>query len=177
MKALRTSVLASFVMVVAAALPAAAQSSRAEAGIKELNRKVPAGTQACSLITRADVMKATGQDPYQDPEPAGQGGWICNVGTAELKVYSGPKSSDAWESTLKSFKADKEPRTPASSFGPGAYFMMIHGEKRGAPNVALLVTKKGEQTLVLSVDARRGQPAESAKPAAESLMKSVLSRL
>ena len=161
----------------AALEPVAAQSSRAEAGMKELDRKAPAGTKACSLITRADVTRATGQDPYQDPEPYGQGGWICNVGTAELKVYSGPKAMQAWESTLKSFKADKEPRTPAPAFGPGAYLMYIHGEKRSAPNVALLVAKKGEQTLVLSVDARSGKPAESARPAVEALMKAVLSRL
>lgn len=160
-----------------AAMTAAAQSSRAEAGMKELNRKAPVGTQACSLVTRADVTQATGQDPYQDPEPYGQGGWICNVGTAELKVYAGPKSTQAWESTLKSFKADKEPRMPAPAFGPGAYFILVHGEKRGAPNVAVLVAKKGEQLLVLSVDARSGKPAESAKPAVEALMKKVLSRL
>ena len=72
--------------------PAAAQTPREQAG-KELARKVPAGSvQACSLLTRADVKKATGRDPYVDPEPAGQGGWICNVGIGELKVYSGPKS-------------------------------------------------------------------------------------
>lgn len=69
--------------------PAAAQTPRAQAE-KELARRVPAGSvQACSLIARADVKKATGIDPYVDAEPAGQGGWICSIGTTELKVYSG----------------------------------------------------------------------------------------
>ena len=96
-----------------ALVPAAAQTPREQAE-KELARKVPAGSvQACSLITRADVKQATGRDPYVDPEPAGQGGWICNVGIGELKVYSGPKSWEAWESTLKAFKKDQAPQTPA----------------------------------------------------------------
>ena len=84
-----------------ALIPATAQTPRAQSE-KELSRKAPVdGVQACSLITRADLTKATGGDPYVDPEPAGQGGWICNVGIGELKVYSGPKSWEAWESTLK----------------------------------------------------------------------------
>lgn len=53
-----------------ALVPAAAQTPREQAE-KELARKMPAGSvQACSLITRADVKKATGEDPFVDPEPA-----------------------------------------------------------------------------------------------------------
>lgn len=82
--------------------PAEAQTPREQAG-KELARKVPAGNvQACALITRADVNKATGRDPYVDAEPAGQGGWICSIGIAELKVYSGPKSWESMRPALES---------------------------------------------------------------------------
>jgi len=95
-------------------LPGRAIAASQKQAEKEPARKVPSGSvRACSLITRADVEKATGQDPYVDPEPAGNGGWICNVGIGELKVYSGPKSWEALESTLKGFKRDNEPRTPA----------------------------------------------------------------
>ncbi|HEU0199322.1 MAG TPA: hypothetical protein VFR86_02705 [Burkholderiaceae bacterium] len=84
-----------------------AQTPREQAG-KELARTVPAGSvRACSLITRDDVKKATGSDPFVDPEPAGQGGWICNVGVGELKVYSGPNSWEAWESTLRGALAQR----------------------------------------------------------------------
>ena len=77
-------------VLVLALTHATAQAPRAQAE-KELARKVPAGgVQACALLTRADVMKATGRDPLVDPEPSGQGGWICNVGSGELKVYSVP---------------------------------------------------------------------------------------
>lgn len=158
-------------------VPAAAQLPRAQAE-KELARKVPAGSvQACSLITRADVKNATGRDPYVDAESAGQGGWICNIGTTELKVYSGPKSWDAWEATLKGFKKDKEPKTPAPAFGERAYFLYPKPDNAYQGNVAFLVAQAGDRTLALSVDAPEGKPAESMRPALESLMKLILSRL
>ena len=160
-----------------ALVQAMAQTPR-EQGQKELARKVPPGSvQACSLITRADVKKATGQDPYGDPEPAGQGGWICSIGSGELKVYSGPKSWEAWESTLKGFKKDKEPQTPASGFGERAYFMYPKPDNEYQGNVALLVAKSGNHTVVLSLDAPKGKSAESMRPALESLMKLILARL
>ena len=156
---------------------AAAQSPKEQAK-KELAQKGPAGSvQACSLITRADVTKATGLDPFVDPEPAGQGGWICNVGIGELKVYSGPKSWEAWESTLKGFKKDKEPQTPTPGFGERAYFFYPKPDNEYQGNVAFLVAKSGSYTVALSLDAPKGKPAESMRPALESLMKKILARL
>ena len=154
-----------------------AQTPRAQAE-KELARKVPADSvRACSLVTRADVQKATGRDPYVDPEPAGQSGWICNVGVGELKVYSGPQSWEAWESTLKGFKKDKEPRTPAPAFGARAYFLYPKPDNKDQGNVGFLIAGSGSHTLALSLDAEAGKPAESVRPAHESLMKSILARL
>jgi len=160
-----------------AIVPAAAQTARQQAE-KELARTTPAGSvQACSLITRAEVKKATGRDPYVDPEPAGQGGWICNVGVCELKVYSGPRSWEAWESTLKGFKKENEPQTPAPGFGERAYFIYPKPDNKFQSNVAFLVAKSGNHTLALSLDAAEGKPAETMRPALESLMKVILSRL
>jgi len=154
-----------------------AQTPRQQAE-QELARKAPnAGLQACSLITRADVQKATGRDPFVDAESAGQGGWMCNVGIGELKVYSGPESWETWESTLKRFKMDKEPRTPASGFGERAYFLYPKPANKFQDNAGVLVTKSGNHTLVLSLDAPKGTPAESMRPALESLMKTILARL
>ena len=160
-----------------AATPALAQTPRQQAE-KELARNVPSGNvQACSLIARADVKKATGSDPFVDPEPAGQGGWICNVGSGELKLYSGPKSWEAWESTLRGFKQDKEPQTPAPGFGERAYFLYPKADNAHQGNVAFLVVKSGNYTLALSLDAPDGKPAQAMRPALESLMKSALARL
>jgi len=145
---------------------------------KELTRPAPnAGLEACSLITRADVKNATGRDPFVDPESAGQGGWMCNVGVGELKVYSGAKSWETWESTLKSFTLDKEPRTPVSGFGDQAYFLYPKPANKYQSNVAVLVSRSGNHTLVLSLDAPDGKPAESMRPALETLMKTILARV
>ena len=159
------------------AMPADAQT-RSQQAEKELARKVPAGSvQACSLITRADVKAATGRDPLREPESAGQGGWICSVGSFELKVYSGANSWEAWESTLKNFKKDKEPRTPAPAFGGRAYFLFLKPDNASRDAAAVLVAQSGDRTVVLSIDAEPGQAAEATRPALESLMKAVLARL
>jgi len=156
-----------------AGVDAETQRQQAE---KELQREAPnAGLEACSLITRADVKAATGRDPFVDPESVGQGGWMCNVGSGELKVYSGPKASETWESTLKSFKMDKEPRTPAPGFGGQSYFLYPKPAHKSQDNVAVLVANN--HMLVLSLDAPDGKPAESMRPALESLMKTILTRL
>lgn len=155
--------------------PLSAQTARQTAE-KELAKK-PTGTlPACSLITRADVTKATGRDPLVDPEQAGNGGWLCNIGVGELKVYSGPNSWDAWESTRKAFKKEKEPTTPASGFGEKAYFFYPSPDNPDQGDVAFLVAKQGNHTFALSLDAPAKKPASSMRPALESLMKTVLSR-
>jgi hypothetical protein len=165
-------------LVLSLVLAPAHGQTAAQQAEKELARKVPAGSvQACSLITRQDVQKATGRNPYADPEPAGQGGWICNVGNTELKVYSGPRSAEALESTLKGFKLEKEPRIPAAGFGDGAYFMYPKPINKYQGNVGFLVARSGERILVLSTEAPQGQSAESVRPALESLMKLAVGRL
>jgi len=157
--------------------PAGAQTARQQAE-KELAKKPQAGgVQACTLITRADVTKATGSDPLVDPEQAGQGGWLCNVGVGELKVYSGANSWESWESTRKAFKKEQEPTTPAPAFGERAYFFYPTPDNQYQGNVAFLVVNRGNYTLALSLDAPRGKPASSMRPALETLMKTALTRL
>lgn len=161
----------------AGAAPALAQTAR-DVAEKELARKPPPGSvQACSLITRADVQKATGRNPYADPEPAGQGGWICSVGIVELKVYSGANSLETWESTVKKFKMDKDPRKPAAAFGDGAYFLYQQPRNSSQDNTLMLVARSGLHTVVLSLDPVAGQPADSVRAPLETLMKLVLARL
>ena len=157
--------------------PALAQTAQAQAQ-KELARAVPAGSvQACSLITRADVNKATGRDPYVDPESAGQGGWICNVGTAELKVYSGPNSWDAWESTLKGFKKDKEPKTPAPELWRACVLPLPEAGERVSVECRVPGCGVGQSHARAVARRARGQAGQSMRPALESLMKTILARL
>lgn len=146
-------------------------------GVAELPNAAAAGAvQACSLINRDDVRQATGADPFVDPESAA-GGAICNVGTGELKLYAGPDSWQAWETTRKSFQQDKVPTTPVSGLGKRAYVFYPTPRNSYQGNVAFLVVESGDYTLALSLDAPEGKPAESMRPALESLMKVVLARL
>lgn len=158
-------------------LPAVAQTPRQHAE-RELAREVPTGSvEACSLITRDEIEKATGPDPFMDLESAGQGGWICNFVSGELKVYSGPESWEAWQSTLKGFKKEKEPTTPAPNFGERAYFLYLKPDNAYQDHVDFLVVESDNHTIVLSLDVPQGKPADSMRPALQSLMTTILSRL
>lgn len=163
------------ILLSAAVSGARAQSAAATANKERANAN--STINACTLITRADVKSATGQDPLVDAESDGANAWICNVGTAELKVYTGAKSLERWEATLKNFKQDKAPRTPAPGYGNGAYFLYSNMAPKAVGNVGFLVATSGDRTLVLSLDAPTGKTAESTRPALESLMKVVMSRL
>ena len=78
---------------------------------------------------------------------------------------------------MRAFKKDKEPQTPASGFGERAYFLYPKPDNEYQGNVAFLVAKTGNYTLALSLDAPKGKPAESMRPALESLMKTAIGRL
>jgi len=132
--------------------------------------------QACSLITRADVQQATGADPYVDPESSA-GGAICNVGSGELKLYTGPDSWNAWEKTRKAFRQDQVPTTTIAGFGERAYVFYPTPANKYQGNVAFIVVQSGDHTIALSLDAPEGKPADSMRPALESLMKVILARL
>jgi hypothetical protein len=133
--------------------------------------------QACALVTRAEIKKAVGRDSYQEPEPFGNGGWLCNIGIGEVKLYSGPTSWEQWESTLKGFKKENEPKTTLQGLGERAYILYPKPDNKDQDIVAILVAKSGNHTIALSLNAPSGKPPESMRPGMESLMKSMLSKL
>jgi hypothetical protein len=168
--------LGAAVLAACVAAAATAQSPRQQAG-KELARTMPDATvQACALVTRADVTKAV-REPYADPEPFGNGGWICNIGVGEVKLYSGPKSWEQWESTMKNFNKHNDPTVPASGFGERAYFFFPKRDNADQPNWAFLVVKSGNHTIALSLDTPSGKTPESMRPSLEALMRTMLGRL
>ena len=65
----------------------------------------------------------------------------------------------------------------ASGFGERAYFFYPKPDNEYQGNVAFLVAKSGNHTVALSLDALKGKPVESMRPALESLMKKILTRL
>ena len=138
------------------------------------------GPSACSLLTRADVHKATGKDPYDNPtETPLAGGTACMIGDAQLMLFSGPDSWQRYENFLKGFKADKDPRKPVSGIGDRAYILFPaprNSYQRENPS-AVLVVQRGPHTLALSQQADRGKPAESTQPVLTSLMKVAIAKL
>ncbi len=143
-------------------------------------QKGDGGPPACSLLTRADVQKALGRDPLDNPtEMPIAGGTTCQIGDAGLIVMSGPDSWQRYENYLKAFKADKDPRTTVSGLGERAYIVYPTPrnsyQKQNPP--AILVAQRGPHTLAVSKMADSGKPAESNQPALTSLMKVVLAKL
>ena len=137
------------------------------------------GPSACSLLTRADVKKVTGRDPYEDgTERPLAGGTNCSVGV-ELLLLSGPDSFQRYENLLKGFKADKDPRKPVSGLGDRAF--MLYPEPRNSYQrenpPAVLVVQRGQHTLALSDQAGTGKPADSLQPVLTALMKVALAKL
>lgn len=179
MKTLSHAVLVWATALALAAPPAAlAQATpkqsrgQAEQALGDMNRQAGGAVTACSLVTSADVQRATGRKPYGEPEAAGK--WVCDIDVGELKLYN---SWDGWEQTLKAFKKDKEPRPPAPAFGARAHFLFPKPDNQHQGTVAFLAAQAGAHTVALSLDAPKGQSAESMKPALEALMKAALARL
>jgi hypothetical protein len=146
-------------------------AQRGEQAMKDMDKQAPGGIAPCALVSRAEVEKVTGRKLFTEPEPYGS--WICSFGEGELKVY---RSMDGWEQTMRTFKADKTPRTPAPAFGAGAHFIVMKQESLGYP-VAILAANAGRHTLVLSLDGQEGKSAEPLKPMLETLMRSAIARL
>jgi hypothetical protein len=143
-------------------------------------QKGDGGPPACSLLTRADVKKATGRDPLEDGEQMPiAGGTTCKVGDSGIIVMTGPDSWQRFENYLKAFKAEKDPRKSASGFGDRAYWLYPtprNSYQREFPT-AMLVVQRGQHTLALSQEAERGKPADSTQPVLTTLMKTVLGKL
>ena len=182
MKSMRSTVPGSllFMLLLPFVLPpvdAPAQTPRQTAE-KELARKMPdAKVQACALVTKADVEKAAGRKVYGELEPEGNGGWVCSIGVGEVKLYSGPNSWEQWESTLKAFKKENEPKTTISGLGERAYIIYPKPDNEYQGNIAMLVAKSGNHTIALSMDAPKGKGPEAMRPGMEGLMKTMLAKL
>jgi hypothetical protein len=129
------------------------------------------GIQACSLITKADVERVTGQKQFSDPTPIGSG---CGFDNAQVLIYS---SETAWESTMKIFGQDKAARTPITGLGDKAYSFNSTPRTKNEDANAFVVVTKSMYTIAVSVAAPEGKSPASVQPQALELAKIVLGKL
>jgi hypothetical protein len=148
-------------------------------------RTAPAGKSAasfdaCQLATNAEVSQIAEEKPefakfWPAPE-ASMGGSHCDYGGGSIRVYQGKAPAAALDATLKSFKADKEPRVPVQGIGDKAFFMIpLPNDKNN--RLGLLSVYAGPRVVQLTLDAQRDEPIEATRPRLERLARLVLPRL
>ena len=148
-------------------------------------RTAPAGKSAasfdaCQLATNAEVSQIAEEKPefarfWSAPE-ASLGGSHCDYGGGSIRVYQGKAPAAALDATLKSFKADKEPRVPVPGIGDKAFFMIPMPDNK-YNRLGLLAVYAGPRVVQLTLDAQREEPIEATKPRLERLARLVLPRL
>jgi hypothetical protein len=140
---------------------------------------VAAQAGACALATNEEVQKVAEVDPmfarfWQPPEALGQS--RCEYSGGSLEVYGGKSPEAAFERTLETFKAQKEPRVPVAGLGDRAFFMI---PKPNDPNqrIGLLAVYAGPRVVVLTLDAHGKEPVAAVRPRLESFARLVLPRI
>src|SRR5690349_12218578 len=99
-------------------------TSAVAAWIISVPSSAQAAAQACSLLTNAEVTKITGRRLYDDPdETTLAGGSACTYGGGEAQIilFSGGNSEERFNSFLKGFGKENEPKQPVSGIGDSAY--------------------------------------------------------
>jgi hypothetical protein len=148
-------------------------------------RTAPAGKSAasfdaCQLATNAEVSQIAEENPkfakYWSAPEASIGGAHCDYDGGSIRVYQGKASAAALESTLKAFKADKQPRVPVPGIGDKAFFMIPMPDNK-YNRLGLLAVYAGPRVVQLTLDAQGDEPIEATKPRLERLARLVLPRL
>jgi hypothetical protein len=139
-----------------------------------------ASIDACTLATNAEMSQIAEERPeiaqYWSAPVVSFGGSHCDYDGGSIRVYQGKNAASNFESTLKAFGADKAPKTPVSSIGDRAYFIIPY------PNdpykrLGLLAVHAGPRIVQLTFDAKGQEPIEATRPRLEKLARLVLPRL
>lgn len=141
----------------------------------------PTSASVCALLSKPEVEKELGRKIFQKGEgmSLGKNGAVCDFDgdEAQVMVFTDPGADANWEGMLKSFKQDKNKRTPVPGLGSSAYVIYPPPTNEYQATVAMLVIRAGKNLVVLSTAAAKGKPADSALPSAIALAKLVLSRI
>jgi len=135
---------------------------------------------ACTLATNAEMGQIAEETAefvkYWDAPVASYGGSHCDYGGGSIRVYHGKAAAAAFESTLKAFKADKQPRVPVSGIGDKAFFMIPMPEDK-YNRLGLLAVYEGPRVVQFILDAKGEEPIQATQPRLERLARLVLPRL
>ena len=113
---------------------------------------------------------------YWSAPVASFGGSHCDYDGGSIRVFQGKSAAANFESTLKTYKADKAPRTPVSGIGDKAYFLVPFPDDQYR-RLGLLAVHSGPTVVQLILDAKPGEPIEATRPRLEKLAQLVLPRL
>jgi hypothetical protein len=152
-----------------------------ELGIRTAPSNTAASSfDACLLATNAEVGQVAEEKPefakYWEAPAASLGGAHCDYGGGSIRVYQGKAPAAALETTLKNFKADKQPRVPVAGLGDKAFFMIPLPDNK-YNRLGLLAVYAGPRVLQLTLDAHGDEPIEATRPRLERLARLVLPRL
>jgi hypothetical protein len=136
--------------------------------------------QACALVSKADFERITARTTYFEPEQmslAGGAGSLCEFESGQLWLYPGDKSGALWESVVKGFGNQDDPRTPVEGLGDRAYSFSPTPRNEYQDTGIFIVVTQGDTTLVASVMTVGDEPVESVRPLALELARFVLAKL
>lgn len=171
---LRTTYLTLAIISASAAWASVAAQAAAAAGKSPSAETI----QACSLMTKADIEKLTGQRLFGEPQATAlYGGSACGWGSTQIVLFSGENSEERYNALLKNFGKDTEQKHPVSGVGDRAYMMFPKPRNQYEDTIALLVITSGQHTMGISVAAEKGQSGESVQPTVMALAKTVVEKL
>lgn len=136
--------------------------------------------QACALVTRADFERITARTTYTEPEQmalAGGAGSLCEFDSGQLWLYPGDESGAQWESVVKGFGNQDDPRTPVEGLGDRAYSFSPTPHNAYQDTGIYIVVTQGDTTFAVSVMTVGDEPVESVRPLAMELARFVLAKL
>jgi hypothetical protein len=132
--------------------------------------------KVCSLLTNAEIQKATGIATSEDPYELAS---ACEYesGTVLVRVYSGAKQQENVTRTLETYNVQNTKKTPVAGLGRGAYVMFPAPRNDYEDALAVVVTPAGSHMLMITLAAPEGRTAQSMQPALVSLTKTVMGRV
>ena len=171
----RFSALALVAMCGTTAAMAESRQEQAARAVKQYE----APSAACALLTKDEVAKLTGRPAYSEPSGTQliNDGSACDYSSANLTLFSGPKSNDSYDKLVKNFKKDNSVRQAVAGIGDSAYLWFPKARDQYEGNYTVLVVHQGAHTLAVALEAQGSEAPTSLQPKLVAMAKSALPRL